>query len=234
MEIRDVREQHKRKYFYTILFLNNYFLQIPKQNTEHTDIITYQIKEDTDTENIKWVNENILSVKHNLMLPITLEMWDNNNNPIFYSPIILEDIDNLSVGDITRVSKYELEMNFTNIVKPTGDQEYKLALRSLPMFNLKENNYPEQKIGLAIIFRRYNLDSLFDLIVQFDESYWHTLEQNFDLQYLTKESCYQDCFFTNKYTDNLQDVIKLIDRTKYEIKFSWDNVKDKYHNPIYL
>ena len=113
------------------------------------------------------------------------------------------------------------------------------------MFDLKSQTYTlpqlpldeqiEQNItGLAIVFRRNSLDALFDLFAEFDESYWHTLEETYDLQYLTRISCYKDCFFAGKYTNNLQDVLDLINTSKYEIKYSWDNVKEGVNNPVYL
>lgn len=55
---------------------------------------------------------------------------------------------------------------------------------------MKKNNHLN---GLAIIFRRQSLDALFDLIADFDETYWHTFDKSFDMQYLTKKSCYRKC-----------------------------------------
>jgi len=238
MDIRNVSEQHRKKYFYTVLFLNDYFPPKPEPTPQPTETKVFDITKDICTSDVKWRDENTLWVRHGLQLPITLEMWDDTGKPIFYCPILKDDIDSLSIGEIVKESNTSLLLNFENLVKPTGDKVYKFALRSLPMFDLKNQIYTlpqlpldeevtENKTGLAVIFRRYSLDSLFDLIAQFDESYWHTLEQNFDLQYLTKKSCYKNCFFACKYTNNLQDAVDLINPTKYEIKFSWDNVKDR-------
>ena len=43
-----------------------------------------------------------------------------------------------------------------------------------------------------------------------DETYWHSMEETFDLQYLTQNSCYKDCYFACKYTSELQDILDLI------------------------
>ena len=48
--------------------------------------------------------------------------------------------------------------------------------------------------------------------------------QSYDLQYLTKESCYKNAVFTTLYTNSLQDAIDLIDVNKYNIKYSWENI----------
>ena len=248
MNVRNVNEQHRKKYFYTVLFLNDYFPK-PAPPVPQSEIKVFDVIETIPEEsqiNIKWLDENTLWVQHGLRLPITLEMWNDQGEPIFYCPIIKTEQDSIiKLGDITIESENTLLLNFENIEKPTEDKVYKLAVRSLPAFDLTNQVYTlpplpldeqidENKTGLAIIFRRHSLDSLFDLIVQFDESYWHSLEQNFDLQYLTKKSCYKNCYFAGKYTNNLNDVIELIDTTKYEIKFSWDNVKEKWCNPIYF
>ena len=76
-------------------------------------------------------------------------------------------------------------------------------------------------VGMAIVFRRHNIDALMDLIVEFDETYWHSLAESSTLKYLTQKSLFQTCRFTTKYTDNLQDVMDLIDNSQYEVKFSW-------------
>ena len=67
-------------------------------------------------------------------------------------------------------------------------------------------------------------ERLFDLIAEFDESYFHSFAQSYDLQYLTKESCYKNAVFTTLYTNSLQDAIDLIDVNKYNIKYSWENI----------
>ena len=83
-----------------------------------------------------------------------------------------------------------------------------------------------QPVGMAIVFRRRTIDELFDLFAEFDESYWHSLAVGNDLKYLTRRSLYQKCQFTTKYTSELQDVIDLIDPSKYETKFSWNETKN--------
>ena len=77
-----------------------------------------------------------------------------------------------------------------------------------------------------MVFRRHSLDSLFDLIAEFDDTYYHSLEKSADLQYLTRMSCYKDVSFQVKCTNNLQDVIDLIDINRFEVKYSWEDGRD--------
>ena len=60
----------------------------------------------------------------------------------------------------------------------------------------------------------------------FDDTYYHSLEKSADLQYLTRMSCYKDVSFQVKYTNNLQDVIDLIDINRFEVKYSWEDGRD--------
>ena len=156
----------------------------------------FEIKNNTQTANIYWFEDTKLFVRHNLRLPLTLEMWDAEWNPIFYCPILKDDIDSLSVGEIIKESNTSLVLNFDNIKKPAAGEIYKLAMRSLPIFDLKttepslptlplDERIEANQTGLAIIFRRNSLEALFDLIAEFDETYWHSMEKTFDLQYLT-------------------------------------------------
>lgn len=46
-------------------------------------------------------------------------------------------------------------------------------------------NVDRQQKGLAILFRRNSLDSLFDLIAEFDDAYWHSLDDSSVIKYLT-------------------------------------------------
>ena len=84
---------------------------------------------------------------------------------------------------------------------------------------------PKMKNGLALIFRRNTLDGLYDLIAEFDDAYYHSLDDSSDLRYLTDKSCYKDIHFVTKYTNNLQDVIDLIDVGYYNIQYSWQDHK---------
>jgi hypothetical protein len=227
-------QNKKVKYFYTVLFLNNYYPKRPKPSATIPETKVFDIMADTNTSSVKWLDETTLYVRHNLKLPLTLEMWNAEGQPIFYCPILKDDIDSLSVGDIAKESDTSITLKFDNVEKPVGNQIFKLAMKSLPLFDLKQQAFTlpelpldvkaiEDQTGLAIVFRRHSLDALFDLIAEFDETYWHSLEQTYDLQYLTQESCYKDCFFAGKYTSELQDILDLIDVNRYNIKYSWQN-----------
>jgi hypothetical protein len=224
----------KTKYFYAVLFLNDYY---PKTNTTATILETkvFDITETSNNASVKWLNESTLYVRHNLRLPLTLEMWNAKGEPIFYCPILKDDIDSLCVGEIAKQSDTAITLNFTNVDKPIAGEVFKLAMKSLPTFDLKQQAFTlpelplevktcENQTGLAIIFRRHSLDALFDLIAEFDETYWHSMEQTFDLQCLTQESCYKDGFFASKYTSELQDILDFIDVNRYNVKYSWENV----------
>lgn len=232
----------RKKYFYTVLFLNNYYPPKPKSEAFKPETKIFEISEDTNSSNVKWLSDGKLWIRHNLKFPITMEMWDANGVPNFYCPILKDDIDSLSVGEIVIESNTTLTLDFTNISKPSGNEVFKLAMRSLPLFNLKDQSFKlpslpldeqiDNQTGLAIIFRRNSLDALFDLIAEFDESYWHSMAESYDLEYLTKESCYKDCYFSTKFTNELQDILDLIDVNQYNIKYSWENRQN--NNPIYL
>lgn len=92
---------NKQKYFYTVLFLNNYFPK--KAEQENKSVLKVIELTDVDCANFKWEStlesgiKNKLIVHHHLPLPLTLEMWDNNGNPIFYCPLLKEDIDSLTI-----------------------------------------------------------------------------------------------------------------------------------------
>ena len=196
---------NKPKYFYTVLFLDNYF---PKAKFPEKTAVTkiFDISADTNNSTVKWLTNKELLVRHNLCLPITLEMWNAKNEPIFYCPILKKDVKNYMVGNISIESETTLKFDFTDIETPVGIEVFKLAIRALPLFDLEKPYFPkfpldecvDNQTGLAIVFRRNSLDALFDLIVEFDESYWHSLETTYDLQYLTDKSCYKDCYFTRK------------------------------------
>jgi hypothetical protein len=237
MNIHNIHTK-RTKYFYTVLFLNNYYPKkqvLPEAEVAATKL--FEICADTNTSNIKWLTPNKLWVRHNMKYPLTLEMWNAQDEPIFYCPILKENVDSLTVGDVAIESGTSIVLNFTTNLPPKRNEVFKLAMRSLPAFDLKNQHFEMPKLpldqrldeqtGLAIVFRRNTLDALFDLIAEFDETYWHSMEQTFDLQYLTQESCYKDCYFAGKYTNELQDVLDIIDVTKYNIKYSWENLKQQ-------
>ena len=232
MDIRNIKT-NKPKYFYTVLFLNNYYPPAPAAKPVTK---LFEITEDSNSATVKWLDDKTLRVQHNLKLPVTLEMWDANNKPVFYCPILKDDIDSMTIGEICKESDYAITLGFSEVPKPQGNEVYKLAIKSLPAFDLKEQaiTLPSLPLderavsnptGLAIVFRRNSLDSLFDLIAEFDETYWHSMEQTFDLQYLTQNSCYKDCYFASKFTSNMQDILDIIDLSQYQLKYSWQNAR---------
>jgi hypothetical protein len=254
MNINNTRTTPK-SYFYTILYLDGYY---PAQTESSSDVQKIQpvktfefsnndfyeiIKNiQTKTTDISWIDNNTLYINHRLRLPITFEMWDNNKKPLFYCPILKDDISSVSIGGATIESTdntYSLLIKFNDLEKP-GENFFKIALRSIPEFSLNNNTLDlptlDQKIqnqtGLAIIFRRPSMEALFDLIAEFDNSYWHSAERAFDAQYLTKISCYNNAFFETKYTNSLEDVVESIDTSTYKIQFSWDNIPN--NNPVYV
>jgi hypothetical protein len=173
MNIRNIKT-NKPVYFYTVLFLNNYFPA--KQELADKPVTKlFEITEASNSATVKWIDDNTLFVRHNLKLPITLEMWNADGKPIFYCPILKDDIESMSIGDICKESDTSITLGFSNVQKPQGNQVYKLAIKSLPAFDLKEQNIittdlpldeqvQSNQTGLAIVFRRNSLDSLFDLI----------------------------------------------------------------------
>jgi hypothetical protein len=235
----------KQKYFYTVLYLDDYYPERKYDKTtdnevQHVEIPVlknFDITAQTNTENVKWLDENVLYVRHNLKLPLTLEMWNADGKPIFYCPLLKEGIDSISVGQVVVESSRAITLHFNEeILPPKGNEVFKLAIKTLPNFDTTSNRLvndvqkvgkaldeiiSSQPVGMAIVFRRHNIDALFDLIVDFDETYWHSLAEGNDLKYLTRKSLFQSCRFTTKYTSELQDVIDLIDTSLYEIKFSW-------------
>ena len=228
---------HRKSYFYTVLFLDNYYPQKPVDPSTQSVTKMFDITEDVNTSNLKWLDANKLLVRHNLPLPVSVEMWDHENRPLLYCPILAKDVDNITIGDIAVESGSSLIIYFTRINKPQFNQVYKLVVRSQPNFDLNNGNpqiplplLPEHQCprprGLAMIFRRHSLDALFDLISEFDNAYYHSLEKSADLQYLTIVSCYKDVSFQVKYTNNLQDVIDLIDVSHFEVKYSWEDGRD--------
>lgn len=236
----------KQKYFYTILFLDDYYPERKCdkttvdefQHVETPELKNFEITASTNTENVKWLDENTLYVRHNLKLPLTLEMWNAEGKPIFYCPLLKEGIDSISVGQVVIESSRAITLHFNEETPPPyGKEVFKLAIKTLPSFDTTSKRLAqseslkigkaldelisEQPVGMAIVFRRHSLDALMDLIVDFDETYWHSLAEGNDLKYLTNKSLFQSCRFTTKYTSELQDVIDLIDPSQYEIKFSW-------------
>ena len=245
MNARNVQNK-KTKYFYTVLFLNDYYPKKPAEVATIPETKVFNIMADSNTSNIKWLDESTLYVRHNLKLPLTLEMWNAQGEPIFYCPVLKADIESLTIGDIAVSSPTAITLGFTSVAKPQGNEIFKLAMKSLPTFDLKNQDFTlpdapldvkalENQTGLAIIFRRHSLDALFDLIAEFDETYWHSMEQTYDLQYLTQESCYKDCYFAGKFTSELQDVLDMIDVNRYNVKYSWENTKiQEQQNSRYL
>lgn len=230
-------DTHRKSYFYTVLYLDNYYPQSHKPEGEKPITKMYDVTEDVNTANLKWLDSNRLLVRHNLPMPLSVEMWDHENRPIFYCPILAKDVDSLTLGDIAIESNNSLVLCFTRMNKPQFNQVYKLAVRSQPGFDLGPGKRPDmprlpeeqhrRPKGLAMVFRRHSLDALFDLIAEFDQAYYHSLESSADLQYLTKTSCYKDVSFQTKYTNNLQDVVDMIDVSHFDVKYSWEDGRDR-------
>lgn len=245
------------KYFYTVLFLDDYYPERRSSSTAsenlrvETPILkTFEIKKDTNTENIKWMKDGddlCLFVRHMLPLPITLEMWNAEGKPIFYCPLLKKGIDSISVGQIVIEDNFSLKLYFDGeVAPPEEDETFKLSLKTLPSFDttsdrlVKDVNTVSKaldeiidvdKCGLAIIFRRNSLDSHFDLECEFDESYLHSLAEANDLKYLTRMSKFRDVKWLTKYTDNLQSVLELINTDAYEVRFSWkENGSQWWHH----
>lgn len=215
----------KQKYFYTVLYLDDYYPERKYDKSSAEDIQhvetpvlkNFEIGANTNTENVKWLDENVLYVRHNLKLPLTLEMWNADGKSIFYCPLLKEGIDSISVGQVVVESSRSITLHFNeDNPPPSGREVYKLAVKTLPNFDTTSNRLTNdvqrvgkaldeiissQPVGMAIIFRRHNIDALFDLIVDFDETYWHSLAEGNDLKYLTRKSLFQSCRFTTKYTD---------------------------------
>ena len=244
----------REKYFYTVLFLDDYYPEritdTTAGNTEQLEVPKvkkFEITKTTNTENVKWLDDNTLFVRHNLRLPLTLEMWNNENRPVFYCPVLKEGIDSITVGSVVIESSRSLTLHFTEENPPPEEGEtFILAMKELPSMdafnnrtvtnnisNSLDENILSEPVGMAIVFRRRTLDELFDLIADFDESYWHSLAEGTDLKYLTRRSLYQKCRFTTKYTGELQDIIDLIDPSAYEIRFSWNETSRAYYNYEY-
>lgn len=97
------------KYFYTILFLNNYYPKKEKSiQAQVPETKLFEICADTNTSNIKWLPDGRLWVRHNMKYPLTLEMWNAQDKPIFYCPILKEDIDSITVGDVAIESRIRI------------------------------------------------------------------------------------------------------------------------------
>lgn len=232
------------KYFYTVLFLDDYYPERRSASTAaenarvETPILkSFEITKDTNTDNVKWTDEKTLFVRHNLPLPITLEMWNDEGKPIFYCPLLKEGIDSISVGQVVIESSRSISLHFNDEVLPPEEGEtFKLSMKTLPSFDTTSERLAKDvdtvskaldetidvdKCGLAIVFRRNNLDSQFDLECEFDETYLHSLAEESDLKYLSRMSKFRDVKWMTKYTDNLQSVLELINTAAYEIRFSW-------------
>jgi len=237
--------QSRDKYFYTILFLDDYFPAMPKNwkefeyQVELPKLRSFEISADTNTTDVKWIDGNTLYVRHGLTLPLTLEMWNAEGKPIFYVPLLKEGIDSISVGQVVIESTHTIHLIFNEDNPPPAQGEtYKLSLKTLPQFDTTSNRLVNKndvaktdkafdelidvnKTGMAIVFRRNSMDAHFDLEVEFDEMYLHSLSDAHDIRYLTDKSKFQRAKWLTMYTDNLQDVVEQINTNIYEVKFSW-------------
>ncbi len=251
------------KYFYTVLFLDDFFPQRDSSTTaastdkqlEAPELKNFEITSETNSENVKWLDKNTLFVRHNLPLPLTLEMWNAAGKPIFYCPLLKEGIDSISVGQVVIESSRSLTLHFNDEVKPPEEGEtFKLSMKTLPSFDTTSERLKSEQskdvgnvakaldeivhanqTGVAIVFRRHSLDAHFDLEAEFDETYLHSLAESSDLKYLTMMSKFRSVKWLTKYTSNLQDVLDEINVKYYEVRFSWNEERphwfydDPYH-----
>ena len=237
--------QPREKHFYTILFLEDYFPKKSKEDEYHVELPElkkYKITNKTNTDEVKWKELNVLQVKHGLTLPLTLEMWDDKGKPIFYVPLLKEGIDSISVGQVVIESESTILLYFNEEnPMPQEGETFKLALKTLPQFDTTSERlvkkdidvdnakkffdeaFEVKKTGVAIVFKRHNLEAHFDLIEEFDNVYLHTEDQAHDVRYLVDRGRFQKVKWLSMYTDNLQDVLDQINTELYEIKFSWKN-----------
>ncbi len=234
------------KYFYTVLFLDDYF---PKKETTKAEFEyqvelperkNFSITNKINTTDIKWLDENTLYIRHGLKLPLTLEMWNAEGKPIFYVPILKEGIDSVSIGQVVIESQQAITLYFTEEnPKPADGETFNLSMKTLPQFDTKsdrlvkndgstknindvfENTIDANKTGIAIIFRRNSLDAHIDLEAEFDEMYLHSLSDSHDLRFLTDRSKFQKVKWLTMYTDNIDEVLTQVNTDRYEIKFSW-------------
>lgn len=72
--------------------------------------------------------------------------------------------------------------------------------------------------GQAIIFRRKSIESLMKLINDFDETYLHS---SYEHSYQNRALSEGNVDFLVRYTDNLDEVIGLIDQNSFIVKLSW-------------
>ena len=243
-----------QKYFYTVLFLDDFYprTEVDPATRVHQELPQLKMLEvtsESNSQDLKWLDKNTLFVRHNLPLPLTLEMWNDEGKPIFYCPVLKEGIDSISVGQVVIESSRSLTLHFNEDVRPPQEGEtFKLSLKTLPGMDTKserlakytESTKDTQRIGhaldeiikaeqtgVAIVFRRHSLDAHFDLLAEFDENYLHSLAESSDLKYLTYMSKFRNVKWLTRYTSNLQDVLDDINNKYYEIRFSWTD--EKHH-----
>lgn len=230
-------QKHVDNYFYTILFLKDYFQPVDNKPPKGKTLYYYITETFEKNSVLEWKNDKLI-IYHNLKLPITLEIWDADNQPLIYAPIIQNDVNSLTIGQVLLQDDNTIEIDFSNLPKPVANEKFKLGIKELVdfQFNTPEltdtREYlesitcsPKKGTGLAIVFRRNSLESLYDLIATFDETYFHTMDEGGDIQYLTQRSCYKDIHFTTIYTNNLQDVLDNINTFEYKIEYSWEQYK---------
>jgi hypothetical protein len=121
MNVRNVSER-KAKYFYTVLFLNDYYPDPdPRPSATEPQTKVFNITKDINSANVKWIVKEedgeqhyFLKVNHFLPLPLTLQMWDAEGNPIFYCPILQDDVQLISIGGVTIEKNSSLLIDFGN------------------------------------------------------------------------------------------------------------------------
>lgn len=246
--------KHRDKYFYTVLFLDNYFKEPQNQNYTGMTIYTDITATFSKSSPVQWDSENPdkLIIHHNLRLPVSLEIWDETSKPLLYAPILKQGLDSITIGTYTCTvndNDNTIIINFNGSRKPVMEEKFLLGIKEIPDFRLDPVSLNQsetlqtleqfmavpkyQCVGLAIVFRRNSLEALFDLISDFDEAYFKSMEDSTEIKYLVKKSGYKDLWFSTAYTDNLQDVINLIDVSHFKVEYSWEDhkkYKDEYND----
>ena len=236
---RDPYQKHRQKRFYAVALLDKYYEDQmehqPPKRPKRAIQKTVQIKADSQSETVQWIDTDHVRIEHGLSLPITLQIWDNQMKPCVYAPILKMGAQTVTLGKVTVQSQTSVVVDFTGQKKPMLDQIWTLKAKHLEELSLAGQTCPSQKSlgqlahfprvrqrGLALVFRRATLDSLFDLISQFDDQWWHSSDESSVSKWIAQKSAYKQVTFFVKWTDDLQQVLDTIDPRMWDVKFSWD------------
>lgn len=88
--------ERRNRYFYTVLFLDDYnpqkrdladeTMSRATQVQEPPVLKSFEIKKDSNSTDIHWTDSKTLFVRHGLPLPVTLELWDAARKPDILLP----------------------------------------------------------------------------------------------------------------------------------------------------